>query len=190
MNNTTFAAVTVSVVAAVAAGRYRTHRRSVAARAVIDTTDDDTIAASVRGLDGGLRFRIMRALVDAQSADNDNALLEEVRDILAEDRPGCEAVAVLFTTTSYDNGYFLDPGSADVLFADGTIESGMDFGEGVNKTLTAEFGIRGPEFSVVLNLRTGDLDEEDSSWGSTRERFAGAHPPIAATSAAEGAATA
>lgn len=159
---------------------------------VIDVTDEGTLAASVRDLDAGVRYLIMRALIDAQSADNATTLRDQLRDTLTEEYPGREAVAVLFRTTQYDNGYFLNNMSANVLFTDGTIAE-VDFDANVEETLTDEFGIRGPEYSMVVNLATADIDEEDTSWGTTAERFAAVTPPLPTTPATittEGVATA
>lgn len=123
----------------------------------------DDLAGSVSQLDTGRRMQLADALRQLQSADHDRAIVGTVREVLAQEQPDREAVAVVFSTSGWDNRYFLES-SGLVLYADTSTDDididDIDFGD-IAEVFTDEFGMRGPQFGLAVNLRTGDVDTDD-----------------------------
>lgn len=143
----------------------------------IDWSSVEAIRAFVSRLDSGQRSSLTTALRDADSTDNTSALLEQVREHLAENpSEDGEAIGVLFTTMNYDNGDYLSD-FATVLYANGEADDSAEFGALVNETMTEEYGRVASGATLAVDLRTGELDYEDSDDGKTIwERFAVPEP--------------
>lgn len=116
------------------------------ARAEFDALDDDTV------------LLLLKALRKRFDAGVDAVLLSAIRDQLAQDVAGREAVAVVFNTMDFDNGSFFTDIGAEVYYSDGSKDH-VDFS--VDDQLTDGYG-RVPEQALLgVNLRTGELEYEE-----------------------------
>jgi hypothetical protein len=83
--------------------------------------DWENLSVWVSGLDSGLRDRLMDALRHAETVQRYREIVDTVRDVLAREEPDRPAVAAVFTTAEWDNGYFLTA-TGRVLFDDGSAD--------------------------------------------------------------------
>jgi hypothetical protein len=83
------------------------------------------------------------------------------------------AVGVVFTTTEFDNGYFLSP-YGTVLYTDGSTHE-VDFAD-IDEYFTEEYGSRGTTFTLAVDLRTDTMEPDDYSQEPLHTRF-GIEPP-------------
>jgi hypothetical protein len=146
----------------------------------LDLGDEPALAASLAKLDPGQRERLMRVLRAVESNANDELILAKIREVIAEDCPWVDVtgkrrtgpdgrpvqegepmpIGVVFGTSLYPSGYFLSS-NGEVLFDNGEVDT-FDFGD-LDDLLNGEFGIRGPDFTVGVDLRTGEIDEDDEA---------------------------
>lgn len=121
--------------------------------ATLDATQCEALQAALRD-----RMGLLGILAEG---DNHAAILRIIRETLTADEEPANspALAVVFTATEYDNGFFLDY-MADVYFADGTRHN-FDFGEEMNEVLTDEYGRVGRNFVVGVNLVTEEIEDDD-----------------------------
>lgn len=131
----------------------------------VDTTTDDTVAASLAGLDSEVRYRIQRALREIDTSSSESVIVTSIREALPSDRP---VVGVLFSTLEWDNGHYLTS-RGEVLFDDGHSEE-FDFEE-LDDVLTDEYGCQGADFTLAVDMRTGSLDADDYGNPDIRARF-------------------
>lgn len=134
------------------------HGRRDGQAVTLDLADDSRLAAGIATLDDAARDRLRDALRDYASAEADRLIIATIRETLAREAPEQTPVGVLFTTMEYDNGHFLTP-YAEVLFDDGSVEQ-IDFPE-IDRALTDEYGARGANFTVAVDLRPGALTKID-----------------------------
>lgn len=122
--------------------------------------DQATTDAAVTELDADTRDRLARALDAARSRDRLDGLLRLLRAELAAQRLD-RAVGVLFTTDEADEGWFFDHVVAQVVSSDGDTDT-VSFSDAVRAALTEEYGRRGRDSVLAVDLRTGDVgDDED-----------------------------
>lgn len=125
--------------------------------------------AGVDELDDGVRDRIRDALRDYASAENGRTIMATIREVLAREAPEQTVVGVVFETMEFDNGYFVST-FGDALFTDGTTEH-IDFRE-LDETFSDEFGARGSDFTVTVDLRPGTREGIDTDdYGGRRDIF-------------------
>jgi hypothetical protein len=121
-------------------------------------------AHSVDALDGTTRDDLLRRLRESRDADQDQALLDEIREHLAEHRRELGRRRprwVIFRTMEWDNGHFLTGSDATVYFANGD-NVPVDFhGSGVDDLLTDMYGVRGAMAALGVDLRAGTLEFDD-----------------------------
>lgn len=117
-------------------------------------------SAQCETLQAALRAR-MGLLGILDEGDNHAAILRIIRETLAADEEpvNSPALAVVFSATEYDNGFFLDY-MGDVYFADGTCHN-YDFGEDMNEVLTDEYGRVGRNSVLGVNLVTDGFEDDD-----------------------------
>lgn len=116
------------------------------------------LAAWVSGLDSGLRDRLSDALRHEETAQRYREIVGTVREVLAREQPDRPAVAVVFTTMEWDNGFFLTA-TGRVLFADGSTDD-VEFDD-IDEVFTDEFGVVGSSFGLGVHVRTGEVDTDD-----------------------------
>jgi len=153
----------------------------------IDLTNHTTAGESLARLDPGQREQLLEAVRAAVCGDMESDVLDNVRAVLDEEYwwvsetgargPQVEGepdvmlmplpVGVVFGTYDYDNGNFL---TADgrVLFEDGRVEE-IDFE--IEDLLRDRYGARGIDFTLAVDLRTGELDERDRTLDTIHARF-------------------
>lgn len=141
--------------------RFARYRASVAARTLTVSSGTAAIPPFVAALTAEVRTELARALRDAASADNEQALLDAVRAVLATEEWDGEPVAVLFQTMDFDDGWFLVEHGAAVYFADGSVDDRIEFNRDVAHLLTKEFGACGRTTTALVDLRTGAIDVDD-----------------------------
>jgi len=103
-----------------------------------------------------LAGKLARALRDADRVDNDAAILDAISEVLQREVLHGTATGVVFSTTEWDNGYFFSV-HGNVLFADGYVRR-IDFDSIVDEAFTEEYGCRGRDFTLAIDLRTGTMD--------------------------------
>lgn len=130
------------------------------ASSVVDWGD---VEGWVSRLDNNARSRLQEALRHAENAVRHKestarweSLVDTVRAGVASWAPDDEAVAVVFATTEWDEGFFVgSPGF--VLFADGSTED-MEV-DGVDEFSRIEIGVVGRKFGLSVDLCTGAIDQ-------------------------------
>lgn len=149
-----------------------THTRHPAAATtlVIDTTSRATIHDSLSTVDADTRSLLRDVLTDIRSGEHEAVLLQRIREEVTQEFPDGEPVGVVFTTTAYDDGHYLGTVSVDVLLADGRTDV-MGFSADVEDLLADEYGKRGPDYSLAVDLRTGKIDGEDDCPLTLAARF-------------------
>lgn len=140
--------------------------------AVFDLSSDEATQASARALDAETRQKILRAVIDANSGDNDAAILARVRALVAAHDLHATPVGVLFRT---DEGgeigeIYLDAYSGVVLYADGYTTDEVDFSD-LQDLFGDEFGYRSRDFTLAVDLRTGEFDADDYGETDIHARF-------------------
>lgn len=120
--------------------------------------DWEDLATWVSNLDIGRRDRLADALRHAATAQRHGYVVDTVREVLAREEPGRPAVAVVFTTMEWDNGYFLT-GTGRVLFADGSADD-VEFDD-IDEVFTDEIGVVGSSFGLGVDVRTGEVVTDD-----------------------------
>jgi hypothetical protein len=85
-------------------------------------------------------------------------MLDTVREILAREQLDRTVLGVVFTTDAWDNGSFL-AATGTVVFADGSTDE-VEFDD-LDHVFTDAIGVRGPDFGLSVNLRTGEVDTDD-----------------------------
>lgn len=136
------------------------------------TLDLSAPFAGLDQVDATVRARLRDALRDVTSAENDRRIMDTIREVLADEAPGQTAVGVVFETAEHDNGYFVKT-YGQVLFDDGTVTE-IDFNE-LDSAFSDEWGARGRDFTVAVDLRPGALcaidGDDDGSQEDIFERF-------------------
>jgi hypothetical protein len=122
---------------------------------VVDWTD---LYGWVATLDSARRDQLAEALRDAEHADYEQVMIDTVREILAREQLDHTAVGVVFTTDAWDNGFFLSA-TGTVVFASGTTDE-VEFDD-LDHVFTDAIGVRGPDFGLSVNIRTGEVDTDD-----------------------------
>lgn len=121
-------------------------------------------ALSVDGLDSTTRDDLLRRLRESRDADQDQTLLDGIREHLATRRRELGRRRprwVIFRTMAWDNGSFLTGSDATVYFANGD-NVPVDFhGSGVDDLLTDMYGARGPMAALGVDLRARTLEFDD-----------------------------
>lgn len=123
---------------------------------ILDAFTTDNLRGFLASLDADTRTSVAKALREIADDENDRQLISEIRKVVAAQHLN-GVKAVVFETTEYPNGYYLDSASARVLFEDGTDDIDVDFGERVEELLTGIFGARGAGFTLSVNLQTEKL---------------------------------
>lgn len=121
----------------------------------VDWTNLDTWMS---GLDSCQRDRLADALRRAATAQRYHDIVHTVREVLAREEPDRPALAVVFTTMEWDNGYFLTA-TGRVLFADGSVDD-VEF-DHLDEVFTDEFGVVGSSFGLGVVVRTGEVHTDD-----------------------------
>lgn len=123
-----------------------------------------TTAYTVDGLDATTRDELLRLLQEAHDADQDEALITEIKRHLAahpQDLYGRAPCWVIFHTVEWDNGNFLTGSEATVYFDDGD-NVPFDFeGSSVDDLLTDMYGARGAMAALGVDLREATLEFDD-----------------------------
>lgn len=127
----------------------------------------DDLSGWVTGLGDTQRSRLKDALCEAdaasrqaESAERWRSFVDTVRAVVAREAPDDAAVAVVFASTEWNEGFFVGS-SGYVLFADGSTDD-IDFGDdGVDDIFREEIGVVGRKFGLSVNLRTGAVDTDD-----------------------------
>ena len=146
-------------------------RRAVAddgIRQVLDTAwpmmRDHLTVHALDGLDGVQRDELLHQLRDARDADQEAALVAEIREHLAaypQDLCCREPRWVIFRTDEWDNGHFLTGSPATVYFPEGDHVQ-VDFhGTSVDDLLTDTYGRRGSNAALGVDLPTATLEFDD-----------------------------
>jgi hypothetical protein len=121
-------------------------------------------AHTVDGLDATTRDKLLHLLQDARDADRNEALITEVKERLAAHPREFDGRAprwVIFGTSEWDNGHFLNGSEATVYFADGN-HVPFDFeGSSVDDILTDMYGARGSMAGLGVDLHEGTLEFDD-----------------------------
>jgi hypothetical protein len=120
--------------------------------------DWENLTAWTSNLDSGQRDRLADALRHATTAQRYQEIVDTVREVLAREEPERPAVAVVFTTMDWDNGYFLTA-TGRVLFADGSVDE-VEFDD-IDEVFTDEIGVVGSSFGLGVDVRTGEVDTDD-----------------------------
>ncbi len=132
--------------------------------AVLPVLRGHITAHPVDGLDPTTRDDLLRRLREARDADQDQALLADIREHLAAHRRDLGRRRprwVIFHTREWDNGHFLTGSDATVYFANGDTAP-VDFHAWrVEDLLTDMYGARGPMAALGVDLRAGTLAFDD-----------------------------
>lgn len=118
----------------------------------------ENLTAWVSDLDSGQRDRLADALRHAVTAQRYRDMLDIVREVLAREEPDRPAVAVVFTTMEWDNGYFLTA-TGRVLFDGGSVDD-VEFDD-IDELFTDEIGVVWSSFGLGVDVRTGEVDTDD-----------------------------
>jgi hypothetical protein len=114
--------------------------------------------------DSTTRDELLRRLRESRDADQDQALLDAIREHLATNRRELGRRRprwVIFGTMEWDNGHFLTGTTATVCFASGD-HVPVDFhGSGVDELLTDMYGACGPMAALGVDLRNASLEFDD-----------------------------
>lgn len=135
----------------------------VLSRGVLATVDwsQDTATAEVAALSDTSRAVLLEALRAAGSVDADRYILAVVRDALARDAAHLDPIGVVFRTMEFDDGSYLTE-AGEVWCREQQPMEPIDFA-GLDDTFTHEFGRRGDDFALVVNLTTGTVEGFDYS---------------------------
>jgi hypothetical protein len=120
--------------------------------------------STLDGLDTTTRDDVLHQLKQARDADQDAALIAEIREHLAahpHDLYGREPRWVILGGEEWDNGHFLTGGGAAVYFPEGD-HVAVDFdGTCIDDLLTDMYGARGARAALGVDLRTATLTFDD-----------------------------
>jgi len=124
-------------------------------------TGDDLSAAPAGALvvDLGLGTVLERPATEDESAARWESFVDAVRATVAREAPDDEAVAVVFATVEYDEGFMVGS-SGFVLFADRSTDDIVHC-EGVDELSREVIGVVGRKFGLGVDLRTGDVDDAE-----------------------------
>lgn len=168
----------------------------------LDLTNVTTTTASLSLLDPGQRERVLHVVRELVSADNDTAIMANIRETIAHEYPWIDAsgqrrvrpdgtdhlagapnpVGVVFSTMDFDNGNFLTE-NGQVLFDNGDVDD-LEFA-GIDDLFTEEFGACGSNFTLGVDLRTGEMDGDDYAEENIHLRFGIAEPEVEPAGAEE-----
>lgn len=159
----------------------------------IDFTNRAALIESLRKLDSDQRERLLHAVQDLVSGDDEDQVLRTVRETITCDYPWVDGagqrrpdgpgtpvpaqeqpmpVGVVFTTEEYNDGFYLTA-NGEVLFDNGEVDE-VDFAD--LDDVFAGLGIRGPSHAMSVDLRTGKIDTDDNAEEDIHTRFGIAAP--------------
>ena len=125
---------------------------------------DHITVHTLDGLDSTVRDQILHQLKDEREADQEAALVAEIREHLATHTTelyGRDPRWVIFDTDEWDNGHFLNAASARVYFPEGdTVDVDFDH-TCVEDLLTDIYGACGASAAVGVDLRTETVEFDD-----------------------------
>jgi hypothetical protein len=125
----------------------------------LDVSDHTALADSVTGLDEDTRAALEKALHDRRYTDTRTGILAQVTATLVRERPDEVALAVVFRTSDYDEGYFYDHTSAEVIFTDGDTEHVDLWFTDTMHVLLGNYGQVAHDAALVVDLRRYDIHE-------------------------------
>lgn len=114
----------------------------------------------VAGLTDEGREALSAALRTHKAGEADAAILAKIKEVLQEDAPGRKVRGVVFRTMDYDNGDFLTS-DGEVFYTNGEHDA-LDFSP-IDEIFTDEYGSRGSDFALAVNVQTGEMDADDYS---------------------------
>lgn len=120
----------------------------------------DDILTAIGDLDDSDLYAIMGKARDTLAMRESSALIDALREVLADHDPAVEAVA--FGTTEYDDGWFYDPATATMTLVDGTKVKDVDLNEVDDqlRELCDPYGPLGKAAGLRVTLATGEIEAD------------------------------